>query len=70
MAKEIDLILSVSAVPKPLKDAIDAHKVNYDALQKADKKMKDAQVVWAAAKDAFLSSEKVFKAELEKWEVK
>ena len=54
MAKEIDLILSVSAVPKPLKDAIDAHKVNYDALQKADKKMKDAQLVWAAAKDVLL----------------
>lgn len=70
MAKIMDLVLSAATVPKPLKDAIDAHKKNYDLLQKADAKMKATQVEWAAAKDAFLNSEKVFNAELEKWEVK
>lgn len=56
--------------PAELKAAVDAHKINYDALNKAITAQAKAKSDLSAAQAAFDKSGLEFEAQLKKWEVK
>jgi len=70
MAKELDLIMYPGKAPAELKAAVDAHKINYDALLKANIATKKARTELTTAQEAFDKSALEFEAQLKKWEVK
>lgn len=70
MAKEIDLIMNPAQAPAELKAAVDAHKISYNKLVKAQTAMRDAKTGLNTASDAFAKTESAYLNLLNLWEVK
>lgn len=70
MAKELDLIMYPGKAPAELKAAVDAHKLTYDALIKANAATKKAKADLATATENFEKTAAVYQDLLAKWEVK
>lgn len=70
MAKELDLIMYPGKAPAELKAAVDAHKLSYDALQKAIISQAKAKAELISASAAFDKTALIYQGILNKWEVK
>lgn len=70
MAKELDLIMYPGKAPVELKASVDAHKLNYDTLQKAVAAQAKAKTDLAAAQAAFDKTAIAYQEQLAKWELK
>jgi hypothetical protein len=70
MAKELDLIMYPGKAPANLKAAVDAHKLNYDALNKAIVSQAKAKADLISASAAFDKTALTYEDLLKKWEVK
>jgi hypothetical protein len=67
MAKEIDLIMFPAQAPAELKAAVDAHKINYNALVKASAAFQLANVTLATAKANVEKTSQAYAEQLAKW---